>query len=167
MLACDLSPAKDFDRRPSVRRFRSVIVEPTRQRKRPEIDFELIRPVQECMLHHGASLLSDGADGAFGDAVLVMSANAGEVKFLLNEGLTKFVQLEHPIVAVVILDLLTAGFCDTLNGPFGNHCVRCMQRDLMETLNVTAGVITEDGAACIFVSETSLSSPSSETTTNG
>jgi hypothetical protein len=39
--------------------------------------------MEEGVLHHGTCLFGDGANGAFGDSVLVMSTNTGKLEFLI------------------------------------------------------------------------------------
>ena len=79
MLACDVGSAEDFDWGPTMRAMRSVIVHPACmiEGKRPEVDLEFFRPMEERMLHHGASTFGDSSNSALGDTVLMMCANAG------------------------------------------------------------------------------------------
>ena len=95
MLTGDLRPAEYFNRRPSVRRFWSVVVKPTRM--------ILVRPMQKGVLHHGSRLFGDGADRMFSNAVLMMCTDAGEVELLIDESCAEFVRLEDSVVAMVAL----------------------------------------------------------------
>ena len=86
--------------------------------ERPQVNFECVGPVQKGMLHHGPRLLGDSANGTLSDSILMMSADAGKVKFLIDEISAELVGLEDTVVAVVALDLLSARLCDALEGPF-------------------------------------------------
>jgi hypothetical protein len=70
------------------------------------------------MLHHGASLLSDGADGTFSDAILMVRADAGEVELLIDQRLPEYIRLENPVVSAIALDLLATRLGDRFEGPF-------------------------------------------------
>ena len=58
---------------------RRVIVHPAGviESERPEVNVEFFGPVKIGVLHHGASTFGDRSNGAFGDPVLMVSADTG------------------------------------------------------------------------------------------
>jgi hypothetical protein len=75
------------------------------------------------MLHHGASLFGNEANGSFSDAVLMMRADAGEVEFLIDKSFAERRGLEDTVVAMVVLDFLSTRLGNAFEGPLGDDRV--------------------------------------------
>ena len=69
-------------------------------------------PVLVGVLHHQPSLLCHVPNCALGDAILVMRTNAREANLLVlrKQSVHEFLRLKYAVVAMIGLDLDTAGF---------------------------------------------------------
>ena len=89
-----------------------------------------------------------------------------QILFLVHNILRKVIGLENSVIAMIGFDLSATGLDDPFESPFRDESVIRPKGDLMETLDISARVVTEDGTTGVLGSEGALSAPRRETTAN-
>jgi hypothetical protein len=111
--------------------------------KRPEVKSGLSRPMDSLMEHHGSGPLGNGANGAFGDTILVMGADAGVADGLALVGaiLHKIVGTKRGVVGMIIFNINAVLERPTFELVFRFQGFANAERDLMR--------MTDDGRSMV------------------
>ncbi len=113
-----------------------------------------VRPMDGRMQHHGSCNRHDGSDVAFGDPVVMVSADASESDDLLEVGKVARElggRKRFRVVSEILLRRDSCVVTHSLEALFRFESLVRVQADLVLDKNVAGGVVDEDAAAGIHV----------------